>query len=457
MGARRLAGLAAAALLVVPCTALAAPAAPDGGFGEGDGVVLTDFAGRDSQAAGMTLDSAGRPVVVAKTGAMELGLMRLAPDGAPDFATTTLLGPGADSLLTDVAEQPGGGYVAGGWVSQVPGERSFALVRYSAGGVYDPGFGVVTDSPGTGDDQIDALAVQPDGRILAAGRSGNRIGVTRYLPGGTPEAAFPRLHDFAGVTDERAGAVLVEPGGRIMLAGTGVVEGERRFLLAALTPQGAVDGGFGNGGIVTLDVGDGGTAAVRSLERQPDGKLLVAGTTDGAGAGGGVVVRVFGDGVRDTGFSTDGIARLGVAGAIVEDVALQADGKVVAVGAVEPGAATGDSIVARFRPGGARDPGFGSDGVARRSFGALGPDALTGVGVAAGGGIVAGGIARGPGPSLVLTKLTGGDASDPALAMTAEALGDLVTFTVTATNPGADAAQDVSVTVAPPGASPRPR
>jgi uncharacterized delta-60 repeat protein/uncharacterized repeat protein (TIGR01451 family) len=340
--------------------------------------------------------------------------------------------------------------VAGGWVEQAPGDRSFALVRYSAAGAFDAGFGVVLDSPGTGDDEIDALAVQPDGRIVAAGRSGNRIGVTRYSPDGTPEAAFPRLHDYAGVTEERASGVVVEPGGRIMLAGTGVVDGERRFLLAALTPAGAVDGSFGDGGIVTLDVGEG-DADVRSLERQPDGKLLAAGTTDGDGGGGGVVARFLPDGTPDGGFSTDGVARLGVAGAIVEDVALQADGKVVAAGAVEPGAATGDSIVARFRPGGVRDPGFGSDGIVRRSFGAVGPDGLTGVGVAAGGGIVAGGVTRGAGPSLVLTRLTGGDASDPALAMTAEALGDLVTFTVTASNPGADAAHDVNVTVAPPG------
>ena len=446
MGARRLAGLTAAVLLVAPAAALAAPAAPDSGFGGGDGVVLTDFSSRDSVAAGMTLDSAGRPVVVAKTGAMELGLMRLAPDGSPDFATTTSLGTAGDSLLTDVAELPGGGYVAGGWVEPPLGDRSFALVRYSAAGAFEE---LATDSIGAGDDETRALATQSDGRIVAAGRSGNSIGVARYGPEGSLELA--RVHDFAAVTDEEASGVVVEPGGRIVLAGSGVVAGERRFLLAALTPAGEIDPSFNGGMPVTLDVGDG-HAAVRSLERQPDGKLLVAGTTDGAGGGGGVVARFLPDGTPDAGFSTDGIARVGLPGAIVEDVALQADGKVVAAGAVEPGATTGDSIVARFRQGGVRDPGFGSDGVVRRSFGALGADALTGVGVAAGGGIVAGGITRGAGPSLVLTRLTGGDASDPALAMTAEALGDLVTFTVTASNPGADAAHDVNVTVAPPGA-----
>ena len=399
MAVRRLAGLTAAALLALPGAAAAAPATPDPGFGTA-GVVQTDFTGRDSRAAGMLLDSQGRPVVVAKTGAMEVGLMRLTPAGTAGFATTTSLGPAGDSLLTDVAEQPGGGYVAGGWVQPAPGDRRFALVRYSDAGAFDAGFGVVLDSPGTGDDEIRALAIQPvDGRIVAAGRSGERIGVARYAAGGTPEPGFQGTHDFIGVTGERADGVVVEPGGRILLAGTGIVAGEteRRFLLAALTPAGAIDGSFGTGGLVTLDVGDG-DAAVRSLERQPDGKLLVAGTTDGDGAGGGVVARFLPNGTPDLGFSTDGVARLGVPGAIAEDVAVQADGKVVAVGAVDAGTSASDSFVARFRPGGVRDPGFGSDGVARRSLGPAGPDGLTGVGVAADGGIVAGGLASGPPP-----------------------------------------------------------
>lgn len=441
MGARRLAGLTAAALLfLLPGAALAMPAAPDGGFGSG-GLVLTDFPGRDSQAAGMILDSAARPVVAARTAANEVGLLRLSPDGAPELATpTALAGPGE---LTDVVEQLGGGYATGGWVEPPPGERQFALARYGPAG---DGLGVVTHSPGPGDDEIDALALQPDGRIVAAGSSGAAIGMARYGAGGAAEPGFPGVHDLIGVAAERASGVVVEPSGRILLAGTGVIAGERRFLLTALTPAGAIDGGFGGGGLVTLDVGDG-DAAVSSLVRQPDGKLLVAGTTHAGGGGGGVVARFLPDGTPDLRFSTDGIARLGVAGAIVEDVALQADGKVVAVGA-----AGGDSLLARFRPGGARDPGFGSDGVVVRALGAPGPDGLTGVGVGAGGRIVAGGIAGGAGPSIAVTRLVGGDSSDPALAMTAGSVGELVSFTLTATNPGADPATGVAVTVAPPGA-----
>ncbi len=458
MGARCLAGWTAAALLAVPATALAAPDTPDPAFGTG-GTVVTNFAGSVPAAAGMTLDGAGRAVVVAKTGAMELGVMRLLPSGAPDpafhpagqpGAVTTQLGATGQSLLTDVAEQADGGYVVGGWIEDTPGNRRFALVRFTAAGEPDAGFGVVRDRLDAGDDEIHALAIGPDQRIVAAGRAGSRIGVARYAPNGAVDPAFARLHDVGGaaVTGEEASGVVVEPGGRILLAGTGVVAGERRLLLVALTPAGTVDATFGTGGYVTLDVGDG-VAAVRTMKRQPDGKLLVAGSTD---AGGGVVVRFLPDGTPDPGFSTDGIARLGVAGAVVEDVALQPDGKVVAVGAADSGGPTADSVVARLRPDGVRDPGFGVDGVVRRSLGAEGPDRLTGVGVAADGGIVAGGLVGGAGASLLVTRLAGGDSSNPALSMTAKNLGTLVTFTISASNPGADPARDVNVSVArPPG------
>ena len=279
-------------------------------------------------------------------------------------------------------------------------------------------------------------------RIVAAGRSGDRIAVARYGTDGARDAGFSRVHDLLDVTAEEAGGVVVEPTGRVLVAGTGVVPGgERRFLLLALTPAGTIDTAFGSGGAATLDVGDG-VAAVRAMVRQPDGKLLVAGTTDSAGTGAGIVARFLPSGAPDAAFSTDGIVQIGSTSTAVDAVALQPDGKVVAAGTTG-----GDSFVARLRPGGARDPGFGADGVVRRSLGPAGPDGLTGVGVAASGRIVGGGRAGG---AIVLTALTGGDTSEPGLAITAEGLGDLVTFTISAANRGADPARDVRVDISPP-------
>jgi uncharacterized delta-60 repeat protein/uncharacterized repeat protein (TIGR01451 family) len=432
---RRLAGWAAAAFLAFPAVASGAPDTPDPGFGTG-GDVITGFPGRTAQATGMLLDRAGRPVVVAKTGQAELGILRLDPDGGtdPGFASGTRSLLADDAQLTELVEH-GDGYVAGGWIETTPGARRFALVRWEANGA--PGFSV-SDALQPG--EIGGLAVDGAQRIVAAGRSGDRIAVARYGADGTRDGGFSRVHDLLEVTGEEASGVVVEPSGRVLVAGTAVVPGgERRFLLLALTAAGTIDTAFGSAGAVTFDVGDG-VAAVRAITRQPDGKLLVAGTTDAAGAG--VVARYLPTGAPDPTFSTDGIVRIGATSTTVDAVALQPDGKVVAAGTTG-----GDSFIARLRPGGARDPGFGADGVVRRSLGPAGPDGLTGVGVAASGRIVGGGRAGG---AVVLTALTGGDTSEPGLAMTAEGLGDLVTFTISATNRGADPARDVRVDISPP-------
>ncbi len=442
MRIRSLAGWAAAAVLAVPAAALAAPDTPDPGFGT-NGVVVTGFPGRTAAAVGMILDRAGRPVVVAQTGPMELGIRRFGPGGAddPTFAAgLRSLGVAGDSRLAELVEY-GDGYVAGGWIEATPGDRRFALVRWDGVGTPDAGF-VVRDRLDAGDDEIGALAVDPQQRIVAAGRAGARIGVARYGSNGVRDAAFSGVRDFPGLSGEEASGVVLEPTGRVLLAGTGAVPGgERRFVLAALTPAGTIDATFGAGGAATLDVGEG-NPQVRAMVRQPDGKLLVGGTTDPGAAGGGLVARFLPDGAPDTTFSSDGIARVGLAGAVVEDVALQPDGKIAAVGT-----AGGDSFFARFRPGGVRDPGFGIDGVVRQSLGPAGADGLTGTGIGTAGRIVGGGLASG---AVVLSALTGGDTSDPALAMTADGLGDLVTFTISATNRGVDPARDVRVDVAPP-------
>ena len=102
----------------------------------------------------------------------------------------------------------GDGYVAGGWIETTPGDRRFALVRWNGVGTPDAGF-VVRDRLDAGDDEIGALAVDPQQRIVAAGRSGARIGVARYGSNGVRDAGVqrrPRLHGPERRGGERGGA-----------------------------------------------------------------------------------------------------------------------------------------------------------------------------------------------------------------------------------------------------------
>jgi uncharacterized delta-60 repeat protein/uncharacterized repeat protein (TIGR01451 family) len=449
MGARRLAAWTAAALLAAPAAASAtgAPDTLDPGFGSG-GVATATLAGAPGGGAGaLALDRSGRPVVVSDPGDLRVGVLRFLPNGQPDgafggpqpgAAVTVFSGASGTSRFTALAEQGDGGLLAGGFV-QRDGEssRRFALARWTAQGQLGTP-GTVVDDLCSGDDEITGIAVQPDQRIVVAGRSGGRIGLARYNANGTLDRV---CDDFTGATQEEAGGVALDPDGHILVAGTATVGGSRRLALARYTAAGAVDDSFDIDGIRFYDVGTGAAEQALAMAREPDGRIVIAGTTDAAGGGDAIVLRVLADGTPDPEFGTAGLVHLGVPDGVAADVAVQPDGKLVVAGTAADGA---DSFLARLGPGGKPDPGFGSAGVVRRSFGTSG---LSGVGVAPDGGLVAAGAT---GSAVLLARFTGGDSSEPALTMTAGATGDLVRFTITASNRGADPARDVTVTVAPP-------
>ncbi len=139
---------------------------------------------------------------------------------------------------------------------------------------------------------------------------------------------------------------------------------EQRHLLTA----GALDPTFGDGGIVTTDIGysgDDNAFDVATLS-QGDGKLLVAGETDR----GMTVVRYNADGTLDGTFGDAGIGAVdvGTSGELTRGLALQADGKIVVAGTCFD--STGrDFAVARLNADGTVDTGFGGAGSVTTDFG----------------------------------------------------------------------------------------
>ena len=146
---------------------------------------------------------------------------------------------GSDDYVRDVALQPDGKTVAAGagWDGA---KYRFALARYNAAGSLDPSFGaagkVLTGIGSTALAQ--AVALQPDGKIVAAGHaySGGspEFALARYNADGSPDASF----DGDGVattpigTDAIAWDVVAEPDGGIVVAGQARISGSERFALA---------------------------------------------------------------------------------------------------------------------------------------------------------------------------------------------------------------------------------
>ena len=134
---------------------------------------------------------------------------------------------------------------------------------WAAPGDLDPTFGGdgrVTTDPTPGVDSLNAVVVQPDGKVVAAGdvNSAAEIAVVRYLEDGTPDP------DFGGgdgiVTTDVSGAaatdfvqdLALQPDGKLVAVGTAVVGGENVFAIARYLPGGGLDTDFGGGdGIVS--------------------------------------------------------------------------------------------------------------------------------------------------------------------------------------------------------------
>ena len=137
---------------------------------------------------------------------------------------------------------------------------------------------------------------QADGKYLAissgAGFSRHDIDakVARYLPTGAADPGFTNPpFDFTAdntVASDAVQALAVQPNGQIIAAGLHSAGGSTAFGVARLNPGGSLDATFGTGGTLITNLPGGGQASVVLI--QPDGKILVIG--QGFIPGGGVTL-----------------------------------------------------------------------------------------------------------------------------------------------------------------------
>lgn len=172
---------------------------------------------------------------------------RFTPSGQldPGFGQQGRLAIGGVLVGQGLARQADGKLVLVGSVGAGPAAR-FAVMRLNADGSTDTGFGSaglasLTFSGNT--DRAQAVALQPDGRIVVAGETGGLardVAVARLLADGTLDPAFDgdgKLNiDFANDRDE-AERVSIQPDGRILLGGwTRDRSGVPHYALVRLLP-----------------------------------------------------------------------------------------------------------------------------------------------------------------------------------------------------------------------------
>lgn len=254
---------------------------------------------------------------------------------------------------------------------------SLPLRAHAAQGDLDLTFGnggKVTTQFGGGGDSVHALVAQPDGKIVAAGTSSNSdFAVARYNIDGSLDFTFGSggkvTTDFFGNRDV-AVAVALQPDGKIVAAGHAFDAPGNNivFALARYNSNGSLDSTFGSGGKVT-----GGGTEAESVVIQLDNKILVGGYTIGSGLPNNLdfdLVRLNPDGTLDDSFGSGGKVTTDFFGRgdRIFALALQPDGQIVAAGAADRFALTADFALARYKPNGKLDKSFGTGGKLTTNF-----------------------------------------------------------------------------------------
>lgn len=202
---------------------------------------------------------------------------------------------------------------------------------------------------------------------------------------GDPDLGFAgdgtASHPHTGAENEHLDSVSLAPDGKIVLGGLQQPTGMASYaIIARLRADGSLDSDFGSGGLTTVG---GATSSIEDVAVQPDGKTVAVGTQDGDA----VIYRVLEGGGPDPAFGGgDGTVTLDSGGnEFANSVAIAPDGRIVAGGSTSVGG--GDAAVWRVTSEGAPDLTFDTDGVAGLNAGAF--DSVSAVGLTAGGQILA--------------------------------------------------------------------
>jgi uncharacterized delta-60 repeat protein len=219
-------------------------------------------------------------------------IVRLNPNGSVDtsFRPSVQFAAGATAggnplSINDIVLQPDGKILVGGNFTQFAGANRNRIVRLNEDGTIDPTFVPNNDvNAGANNNEVKVIAVQPDGRILIGGNfsrvsspaTDNRFRIARLTISGTLDTSFA---PGGNIGDNTVEEIVVQPDGKILVGGSFTNAGPNG--LTRLNLDGSFDSAF-NGSL-----GVGFSSGVNAVELQPDGKILVGGifrsVTTGAG------------------------------------------------------------------------------------------------------------------------------------------------------------------------------
>jgi uncharacterized delta-60 repeat protein len=294
----------------------------------------------------------------------------------PAFATGGIFSvPGSTSAGNAVAIQSDGKIVVAG-VGALSGNYGDVLLRLNTNGTLDSTFGSGGVASIPGNNGFVGVAIQSDGKIVAAPLGVASVKVARVETDGSLDTSFGSGGLTAGVDVHGtvSGGLALQANGELVVV-VGALQAGNPSLMARFTTSGQLDATFGSGGEINLQYGTPTQVAVLS-----NGKILVTSGEVWEQLGeyfylfpqAGSITRYNSNGTVDTTFGAAGRAgSVASASALV----LQSNGQIVVGGSITskvnaPGTPNdvGFGIV-RYNANGSLDSTFGTGGVAITDFG----------------------------------------------------------------------------------------
>ncbi len=249
---------------------------------------------------------------------------------------------GLNGVAYALARLPDGRILAGGEFAKYNGVTRRGLCRVWPDGAIDTSF----DTGEGFNDELRAVAIQPDGRVVVAGYFTRFNGVVRnriarLMPNGSLDVSF----DPGAGLSEGGLEVLLQPDGRILVGGVfQQVAGVNKRGIARFNSDGSLDATFTGSGV---------NGDVEALEFDYDGRLLVGGNfTSINGVNRTDIARLLPDGTADLTFQAP------ASNGTIHDIIVQPDSLVLIGGTYDQMGATSRKGVARLGINGSLDLGF---------------------------------------------------------------------------------------------------
>lgn len=181
-------------------------------------------------------------------------LARLNDDGSLDTAFTTNLGTGPDSGVDALVLQPDGKILVGGRFLNFNGVARVRLLRLNADGSLDTTF-----TPGSGPNQpVVSIQVQPDGKCLVCGNFTAfngiaRSGIVRLNTDGSVDGTFDPGAGASGLVN---GAIVQDDGRIIVYGGFNFFNNQPRVKIVRLQANGTIDAPYAQNTVLNSDIRD---------------------------------------------------------------------------------------------------------------------------------------------------------------------------------------------------------